>query len=177
MRSPLAALALGLACAPALAQSPSAPASGVSIRRGEAATRSIGVGEVGYLSPRGADTVGQMLLVEAPGYRTPVHVHHRTDETFYVLSGQLTLWVEGRFHELNPGDYVFIPRGTPHAQGNRGAEPTRLLLTVSPGAFVEFFRARESIILTAPPGHPDYGPRMEALGERFDIQNVARSPF
>lgn len=104
-------------------------------------------------------------------------MHHRTDETFFVLSGQLTLWVDGQFHELNPGDYVHIPRGVPHAQGNRGEEPTRLLLTVSPGDFVDFFRAREVIVETTPPGHPDYGPRMHALSDAFDVENTAPSPF
>jgi len=158
---------------------PSAPSvsSAVSIRRADAAGGSIGVGEVGYLSPQGAGALGQILLIEAPGYRTPVHVHHRTDETFYVLSGRLTLWVDGRFHDLNPGDYVHIPRGVAHAQGNRGTEPARLLLTVSPGDFVDFFRAREVIVATAPPGHPDYGTRMQALGEDFDIETLAPTPF
>ncbi len=156
---------------------PDAPAPTVSIRRAGEAANSIGVGEVGYLSPPGAPHLGQILLTEAPGYRTPVHVHHRTDESFHVLSGRLTLWVDGVFHELEPGDHVHIPRGVPHAQGNRGTEPARLLMSVSPGDFVDFFRAREEIIQTAPPGHPDYGPRMEALSDRFDVENLASSPF
>lgn len=167
-----AAFALAL-----LVQAPPASAPAVSIRRAGHAASSIGVGDVGYLSPRGETSLGQILLVEAPGYRTPVHVHRRTDETFYVLSGRLTLWVDGRFHELEPGDYVHIPRGVPHAQGNRGDAPTRLLMTVVPGDFVDFFRAREAIVQTTPPGHPDYGPRMRALGADFDIENLAASPF
>lgn len=154
-----------------------APPPAISIRRADEAANSIGVGEVGYLSPQGSQSLGQILLIEAPGYRTPVHVHHRTDETFFVLSGRLTLWVDGQFHELNPGDYVHIPRGVPHAQGNRGDEPTHLLLTVSPGDFVDFFRAREVIVETTPPGHPDYGPRMHALSDTFDLENTAPSPF
>jgi quercetin dioxygenase-like cupin family protein len=156
---------------------PPAPGPAVSIRRAGDAAGSIGVGEVGYLSPRGETSLGQILLVEAPGYRTPVHVHHRTDETFYVLSGRLSLWTDGRVHELEAGDYVHIPRGVPHAQGNRGEAPAHLLMTVSPGDFIGFFRAREVIVRTAPPGHPDYGPRMRALGAEFDIENLAGPPF
>lgn len=153
------------------------PAPAVSIRRADEAANSIGVGEVGYLSPEGSRALGQILLIEAPGYRTPAHVHHQTDETFYVLSGRLTLWVDGVFQDLGPGDYVHIPRGVPHAQGNRGEEPAHLLLTVAPGDFVDFFRAREVIVQTTPPGHPDYGPRMTALGQTHDIENLAPSPF
>ena len=156
---------------------PPEPTPAISIRRASDPAASIGVGEVGYLSPPDATSLGQILLIEAPGYRTPVHVHHRTDETFYVLSGRLTLWVDGQTHELEAGDYVHIPRGVPHAQGNRGEASTHLLMTVSPGDFIGFFRAREVIIQTAPPGHPDYGPRMRALGEEFDIENLAAPPF
>jgi quercetin dioxygenase-like cupin family protein len=165
-------LALFLPLAP---QEP--PPSGLVIRRADEATASIGVGEVGFLSPEPANAVGQVLLVEAPGYRTPVHVHHLTDETFYVLSGRLTLHVNGAATVLGAGDYAFIPRGTPHAQGNTGTEPTRVLLIVSPGHFVGFFRAREELVKTTPPGHAGYGPRMDALGDVYDIQNLAPPPF
>lgn len=154
-----------------------APASDVTIRKADAAAASIGVGQVGWLTPDAAADMGQIVLVEGPGYRTPVHVHHRTDESFYVLSGRLTLQVDGRTHELGPGEYVFIPRGTPHAQGNTGAEPARLLLTVSSGDFIGFFRAREELVKTSPPGHPDYGPRMRALSDVYDVENLAAPPF
>ena len=42
---------------------------------------------------------------------------------------------------------------------------------------VDVARAREVIIQTTPPGHPDYGPRMDALGEDFDIENLGPPPF
>lgn len=47
-----------------------APPPAVSIRRADEAANSIGVGEVGYLSPQGSQSLGQILLIEAPGYRT-----------------------------------------------------------------------------------------------------------
>lgn len=153
------------------------PPSGVVIRRAAAAPASIGVGAVAYLSPPDAAALGQILLTEAPGYRTPVHIHHRTDETFHVLEGRLTLYVDGQAHELTAGDHAFIPRAVPHAQGNTGEAPTRVLLTVAPGAFTGFFRAREAIVKTAPPDHPDYGPRMRALGETWDIETVGPPAF
>lgn len=163
---------------PEIAEPPAQdPASNVVIRRADEAAASIGVGEVGFLSPDDGASLGQLLLVEPPGYRTPVHVHNQTDETFYVLSGELTLFIDGQTVTVKAGDYVFIPRGTPHAQGNRGDQPTRLLLTVAPGDFVGFFRAREEIVKTTPPGHADYGPRMRALGQTYDIQNLADPPF
>ena len=35
------------------------------------------------------------ILRLAPGRRSSLHKHHKKDETFYVLSGQLTLEVGG----------------------------------------------------------------------------------
>ena len=170
-----AAFALALSVQDAPPDGSAAPE--VFIRRGDEAASTIGIGEVGYLSPRGAEAMGQVLLIEAPGYRTPIHVHHHTDESFYVLSGRLTLWVNGRLHDLNAGDHVHIPPGVPHAQGNRGDEAAHLLLSVAPGHFADFFRAREVIVQTAPPGHPDYVPRMMALGDEFDIEVLGPEPF
>jgi hypothetical protein len=44
----------------------------------------------------GAETAGAFALLEVsgpPGDQPPLHVHHHDDEGFYVLAGELTLWV------------------------------------------------------------------------------------
>ncbi|NML07673.1 cupin domain-containing protein [Sphingomonas sp. G-3-2-10] len=138
---------------------------------------SLGVGDIVPLSPSSAEKIAQIKLVEHPGYRTPLHVHERTDESFYVLAGSLTFHADGRTITLGPGDYVFIPRGTPHAQGNLTASDTVLLTTLVPGDFAAFFRARAELVRTAPPEHPDYGARMRALGKDHDIKLLGPTPF
>lgn len=45
-----------------------------------------------------------------------------------------------------PAPAPAVYSGVPHAQSNRGDAPTHLLMTVSPGDFIGFFRAREVII-------------------------------
>ena len=43
-----------------------------------------------------ADTGGQYTLLEVtapPGLQTPLHVHYREDEGFYVLDGSVTIEV------------------------------------------------------------------------------------
>jgi quercetin dioxygenase-like cupin family protein len=129
------------------------------------------------LTPEGHPPFSQMRLVERAGYRTPLHVHHDTDETFFVASGQLTLFVNGETHTLGPGDYAFIPRGTPHAQGNQTSAESVIVLTLAPGAFEGFFDARSELVLTTPPDHPGYRAAMMALGERFDIEVLGPAPF
>ena len=121
--------------------------------------------------------MAQFRLVEKPGYRTPLHVHDQTDETFYVLEGRLTLQIDGERSELGPGDYVFLPRGTIHAQGNLSNDRVVLLTTLVPGDFAAFFRDRAELVKTIPPEHPDYGSAMRDLGKKHDIRIIGPTPF
>lgn len=90
----------------------------------------------------GADTdgvldVGEMVL--EPDIAVPEHIHHGNDETFYVLEGRFRLTVEGEVHDLDPGGFVFVPRGVRHMWQNSGPEPARILLTFTPGGMDGFF--------------------------------------
>ena len=161
------------ASAPSVAEQPLARI----VRAGEPQTVGYAEGEALRLSPPDRPEYAQIRLVEHAGYRTPLHVHPGTDETFLVVEGQLTLFVNGQVHTLGPGDYAFIPRGTPHAQGNTTNEDVVLALTLSPGAFAGFFDARAELVVSTPPGHPDYGAGMRALGDRFDIDVIGPPPF
>lgn len=170
----LAALCLS-ACASAA--TPPEPAAPRIVRAAEPATADYADGAALALTPPGQADYAQLRLVERAGYRTPLHVHHETDETFVVQQGRLTVFVNGQTHVLGPGDYAFIPRGTPHAQGNQTESETIVVLTMAPGAFAGFFDARAELVLRAPPGHPDYVPGMMALGDRFDIEILGPTPF
>jgi len=99
-------------------------------------------------------------LNEAPGYRTPPHVHPGMDESFYVLEGTLELEVGGTTHTLAAGSYVHIPRGTPHAQGSADDLPVKLLTTFTPGGFEAFFLDRVELARTVRRGDEEFLPRM-----------------
>ena len=64
-------------------------------------------------------TGGQYSLVEqvAPrGVATPLHVQPEDHESFYVLEGELTFYLEdGRPIPAPAGSFVHIPKGMPHA--------------------------------------------------------------
>ena len=65
----------------------------------------------------GAATDGAFALLEVsgpPGDQPPLHVHHDHDEGFYVLEGELTLWVGDAVHVLRAGEGMLAPRGVPH---------------------------------------------------------------
>lgn len=44
----------------------------------------------------------------------PRHVHPDSDERIFVLQGAVRVEVGSRTEVLRPGDYLLIPRGTPH---------------------------------------------------------------
>ncbi len=84
-----------------------------------------------------ADTGGQMTIVEVtepPGAEAPLHVHHREDEGFWILEGDVTLEVGDSTIEAHAGDYAFGPRDIPHRYtvGDAGC---RMLFICTPGGF------------------------------------------
>jgi len=59
------------------------------------------------------------------------HKHDREDEFFHVVSGQLSVDLEGRTVELRPGQGVTIPRGVVHR--TRASERTVVLMVEGAG--------------------------------------------
>lgn len=64
-------------------------------------------------------TGGKFALIEelAPaGEGTPFHVHREDDETFYILEGELTFYLDNESPmPASTGSFVHIPGGTRHA--------------------------------------------------------------
>lgn len=89
----------------------------------------------------GSATEGRFGLVdmlEVPAQSMPpLHVHHAHDEGFYILDGEVTLYLPDREIHCRPGDHVVAPRGIPHAYrvGDRAA---RWLITSNPAGFERF---------------------------------------
>jgi quercetin dioxygenase-like cupin family protein len=99
-------------------------------------------GEVEILIKVTADTTGGAYTVfeENQPVDTPLHVHEREDELFYVLEGEHVFQVGEREHRAGPGDLVFAPRGVPHAQRRVVPREGRTLVLASPGGLEGFFR-------------------------------------
>jgi mannose-6-phosphate isomerase-like protein (cupin superfamily) len=69
-----------------------------------------------------------------PGTEPPPHVHSREDEFFYILSGEMTFYVEGEVFTVTAGECMFLPRLKPHAFLVTAQETHGILLIV-PGSF------------------------------------------
>ena len=63
-------------------------------------------------------TNGAFLLFEMGldgGKATPLHTHPDSDETMYVLDGEILMHIDGQEHRIGPGGLAMAPRGVPHA--------------------------------------------------------------
>lgn len=101
------------------------------------------VGDVYYLLATAAQTDGQFYLHEAlipPGGGPPPHIHTREDEAFYILSGTLSLEVEGRRHQAGSGTFVWAPRHQKHRFVNESSEEVRCLVLALPAGVEGMFR-------------------------------------
>jgi quercetin dioxygenase-like cupin family protein len=79
---------------------------------------------------------GSFALLEMRGPRgdmPPLHVHGRDDETFYVLDGELSLFVGGRQLILGAGQAALAPRAVPHSYRVESEEARWLLITTPAG--------------------------------------------
>ena len=93
------------------------------------------------LSP--GETMGAIAVVEIiafPQNGPPPHIHHREDESFYVLEGAFSVLVGERPFEAGAGAFVHIPKGTLHTYKNTGTAPGRLLVILAPGGFENLWR-------------------------------------
>lgn len=101
-----------------------------------------GLRESELISARdGAERLWLARVVAAPGLVSPGHHHGESEAAFFVLRGQITFFFgEGlrRRLDLHPGDAVFIPPWTIHAEGNLGEADDEVLAirsTPQPTAF------------------------------------------
>jgi quercetin dioxygenase-like cupin family protein len=108
-----------------------------------------GVAVIEHLSPRGSGS--------------PLHVHHREDEWFYVIEGEMTFWVGGTTIAAPAGSFVWGPRDVPHTFVV-ASDQARFLLVTEPAGFEAFMRAlaEPAQSLTIPPA-PEGPPDMERV--------------
>jgi len=122
-------------------------------------------------------TGGAYGLIEsliAPGFSPPLHVHHREDEAFWVLDGEVSMRCGDRTFRAAAGSFVFLPRDVPHTFVVEGGTPVRMLTLLTPGGgeafFVEAGRPPEHDGL--PPAAPPDIALLQRVGARFGTEIV-----
>ena len=127
-----------------------------------------------WLPLRAADTPGGAALLEMvlpPGTRAPrSHLHHGTDEVWYVLDGRLTLRVGARHVEASAGTCVVVPRGVVHTLHNATEEAVRYLLLLTLGRMMEGYFAELGALIAATPAGPPDPVEWAAIAARYDTE-------
>ncbi|HZP95506.1 MAG TPA: cupin domain-containing protein [Candidatus Limnocylindria bacterium] len=81
----------------------------------------------------GARTLSFAVIKTPAGGGSPEGLHtHAVDQIFYVLSGTMSIEVQGRREDVGPGSLVVFPAGVAHRNWNDGSEPTVHIAIASP---------------------------------------------
>lgn len=116
-----------------------------------------------------ADTADAYALIEythaAGAAGPPAHIHHAHEESFYVLSGQLTLRLGNETITLDEGGFAVVPRGMVHQPSNTSAAPVRFFFITSPAA--DGFFVEMSDLLAKTGGRPS-PQQLRDVGARWD---------
>ena len=133
------------------------------------------VGDTYTFKATAENTGGSLFIMEAsvpPQGGPPPHIHHRTDEAFYMLEGELEMLSGEDIFVARAGSFVFIPKGTVHKFRNVGTESAKMLSIITPAGFEEFFEeigqpAGEG---TAPPITPEDIEEGIVVAPKYDIE-------
>ena len=115
------------------------------------------------------ETGGAYAILEQTipaGHGPPLHVHRHETEIFYVLDGQFEISIGGQTIAAPTGAMVVGPRNIPHTFRNVGGQDGRLLLTVIPGRFANYFIEVDGL-------DDDDLAQIKALITKYDVEILA----
>ena len=89
------------------------------------------------------DTNGERVTLKvtlkSKGQTVDDHIHILQDESFKVLSGTMTYFLDGKEYHLNKGQEVTLPKNKAHNHYNTNDDPAEYIQTITPGIDVDLF--------------------------------------
>src|SRR5690242_17909419 len=89
------------------------------------------------------ETEGQLLEMETtylPWSKEPApHFHPFQEERFRVISGEISVRMDGKVRKLKAGDHLYIPRRAAHSMWNHAHETAVVNWKVTPALKTEYF--------------------------------------
>jgi len=77
-----------------------------------------------YDHTSGATNCAVSCFKTPPGGGSPAGMHtHAIDQLFYIVSGTMSIEIEGKQYECTPGSLIIFPAGVPHRNWNGSSEP------------------------------------------------------
>jgi mannose-6-phosphate isomerase-like protein (cupin superfamily) len=93
----------------------------------------------------------------------PLHVHRHETEIFYILEGDFEITVGTQKIKAPPGACATCPRDIPHTFRNIGSTEGKLLLTIIPGRFGDYFIEVDRL-------DPTDKTALKTLAARYDVE-------
>lgn len=84
------------------------------------------------------EQVTMKAIIKSKGQLVPKHFHVLQDETFEVISGQLTVFSEGQTKKLSAGEKITLPKNVPHNHYNNEDTAVTYIHSVTPALDFEF---------------------------------------
>jgi quercetin dioxygenase-like cupin family protein len=110
-------------------------------------------GDQSFWKVQGNQNGGAFAMMEQsvpPGHGPRRHVHHREEESFYILEGQFRFEVGDQQFVASPGTFVLGPRDIPHRFLNAGQTTGKFLLIISPPGLEPFFEEFSRVMAESP---------------------------
>jgi quercetin dioxygenase-like cupin family protein len=61
-----------------------------------------------------AGLLGASVVTQPPGQASPMHVHTREAEAWFLLQGAMTYRAGEQLIRMSAGDFIYLPREVPH---------------------------------------------------------------
>lgn len=84
------------------------------------------------------DHLSLKATIRSKGELVSNHFHLLQDETFEVISGQLTIWADGEIKTLTAGEKLLLPKNKAHNHYNSGDDAVEYIHTVTPALDFEY---------------------------------------
>jgi len=119
---------------------------------------------------RGSQTDGRLTIMEGEilvGESPPLHIHHREDEYFHVLAGEIEFQIGDEKILGKTGTWIFAPRYIKHTFRNINSTGARLEYVFQP-AGIEFYFEEVSKVIVAQ--EPDWSDQAAAVAKKYEIE-------
>ena len=126
--------------------------------------------KAGSEQTHGSFTFIEFLL--PPDFGPPIHIHHREDEAWYVLEGEVTFTCGDKVLTATPGSLMMAPRDIPHTFQTWTKGPARFRQVTTPAQFenlaVEMGEPAQDLVLPEP--RPVDIQKLLAVSARYEME-------
>jgi quercetin dioxygenase-like cupin family protein len=119
---------------------------------------------------RGSQTNGRLMIMEGEilvGEGPPIHIHHREDEYFHVLKGEIEFKIGDQKIIGREGTWVYAPRYIKHRYRNVNSMGARLEFVFQPAGIEDYFEEVSRVIVAQ---QPDWEDQAAAVAKKYHIE-------